>query len=87
MTTCADALARVKQDADRETRIAVQRGKDEMSRFYANQIADLKAVETQRDILVTTLHMILAEDAGRDRRGKGAKRQVRAVCELLGRLT
>ena len=58
-----------------------------MSRFDANQIADLKAVETQRDILVTTLHMILAEDAGRDRRGKGAKRQVRAVCELLGRLT
>ena len=67
-------------------RLDLQRTREEMSRFYANQIAELKAVETQRDILVTTLHMILAEDVGADRRGKGAKAQVRAVRALLGRL-
>ena len=85
--TCAEHVARVRQDADRETRIAVQRGRDEMSRFYANQIAYLKEVEFQRDILVTSLQMILAEDVGADRRGKGAKAQVRAVRELLDRLS
>ena len=68
-------------------RLDLQRTREEMSNFYANQIAYLKEVEFQLDILVTSLHMILAEDVGRDRRGKGAKAQVRAVRELLGRLT
>ena len=68
-------------------RLDLKRARDEMSAFYAHQIADLKAVQVERDILVTTLHMILAEDVGADRRGKGAKQQVRAVRELLGRLT
>ena len=85
--TCAEHVARVKQDADRETRIAVQRGRDGMSRFYASQIEVLRGVETDWLTLTGGLQMILAEDVGRDRRGVVAKRQVRAVRELLGRLT
>lgn len=68
-------------------RLDIRRVRDETFALCANQIAELKAVETQRDILVTTLHMILAEDVGADRRGKGAKARVQAVRELLGRLT
>ena len=87
MSTCAEHVARVRQDADRETRIAVQRGRDEMSRFYANQIEVLRGVETDWLTLTGGLQMILAEDVGADRRGKGAKAQVRAVRELLDRLS
>ena len=74
-----EQYARDKQAKAQQHRLDLRRTREEMSRFCANQIADLKAVETQRDILVTTLHMILAE-------GKGAKQQVRAVRELLERM-
>lgn len=85
MLTEYEQYARDKQAKAQQHRLDLRRTREEMSRFCANQIAELKAVETQRDILVTTLHMILAEDVGRDRRGKGAKAQVRAMRELLGR--
>ena len=87
MTTCAEHVAREEHAAERRERIAEQRGRDTMSRFYANQIEALRGVETDWLTLTGGLQMILAEDVGADRRGKGAKAQVRAVRELLGRVT
>lgn len=87
MITEHEQRARDKHEAERQERVAVQRGRAEMSDFYANQIADAKATEQRWDTLVGGLRMILADEKAEDRKGSKARSQMRAVEQLLGRLT
>ena len=74
------SAARIQHELD------IKRVRAEEQSRCANLVADLEHDRTQARILIAGLHLILAVDHGKDRRGNGAKEQVRAVAELLGRL-